>query len=172
MKSVSYTVTESPVGDLLLAADGEGLRRLVFQGGKRPLTPPASWRRDKHARVLLDAASQLKAYFAGDLREFDLPLAPEGTAFQLRVWKGLQDIPWGETRSYGELAASIGSPNASRAVGAANGKNPLAIVIPCHRVIGSTGKLTGFGGGLHVKANLLKLERQPSGIREEAPSFL
>lgn len=103
---------------------------------------------------------QLKAYFAGELEEFDLPLAPEGTAFQLKVWENLCDIPFGETISYGELARRIGNPNASRAVGLANGSNPIPIIIPCHRVIGSNGKLTGYGGGLPIKEKLLALERK------------
>ncbi len=103
---------------------------------------------------------QLHSYFARELEEFDLPLAPEGTAFQLRVWKRLCDIPYGETISYGELARRLDNPNASRAVGLANGSNPIPIVIPCHRVIGSNGKLTGYGGGLPIKEKLLALERR------------
>ena len=103
---------------------------------------------------------QLRAYFAGELEAFDLPLAPQGTPFQLAVWKRLCEIPYGETISYGELARRIGNPNASRAVGLANGSNPIPIVIPCHRVIGSNGKLTGYGGGLPIKEKLLALERR------------
>jgi methylated-DNA-[protein]-cysteine S-methyltransferase len=102
---------------------------------------------------------QLRAYFAGELETFDLPLAPEGTPFQLEVWRRLCEIPYGETISYGELARRLGNPNASRAVGLANGANPIPIVIPCHRVIGSDGKLTGYGGGLPIKEKLLALER-------------
>lgn len=172
MNSMNYTITESPVGDLLIAGDEDGLRHIVFQGGTRPMTPPASWRRDDRPRMLQEALAQLKAYFDGGLQNFDLPLAPIGTPFQCSVWNALGDIPWGETRSYGELAAVIGRPGASRAVGAANGKNPLPIVIPCHRVIGSTGKLTGFGGGLEVKAGLLRLEGHENEATYGAPGFL
>jgi methylated-DNA-[protein]-cysteine S-methyltransferase len=107
-----------------------------------------------------EAVRQLRAYFAGELQAFDLPLAPQGTPFQLAVWKHLCEIPYGETISYGELARRIGNPNASRAVGLANGSNPIPIVIPCHRVIGSNGKLTGYGGGLPIKDKLLGLERR------------
>jgi methylated-DNA-[protein]-cysteine S-methyltransferase len=110
--------------------------------------------------VLRQAADQLGAYFAGTLRRFDLPLDLRGTSFQKRVWSELLRIPFGETRSYGELARVVGNPNASRAVGAANGRNPVAIVVPCHRVIGSDGGLVGFGGGLHYKRRLLDLERE------------
>jgi len=115
------------------------------------------WRRDD--RAFDDVVSQLEEYFEGRRREFQLALAPEGTPFQLRVWKALLDIPYGETISYGELAERIGQPSASRAVGLANGSNPIPIVIPCHRVIGSNGKLTGYGGGLAIKERLLALER-------------
>jgi len=112
------------------------------------------------ARFFNDTISQLDSYFAGGLKQFDLPLAPEGTPFQLKVWQRLCEIPYGETMSYGELARRIGNPNASRAVGLANGANPIPIVIPCHRVIGSNGKLTGYGGGLPIKEKLLALERR------------
>ena len=122
-----------------------------------------SWTKD--AKPFKEVCSQLESYFAGDLQEFDLPLAPVGTEFQQRVWSTLTEIPYGETWSYGELARHIGKPKASRAVGAANGLNPIPVIIPCHRVIGSSGKLTGFGGGLQTKEYLLALEseaRSPS----------
>jgi methylated-DNA-[protein]-cysteine S-methyltransferase len=109
---------------------------------------------------LKEIVRQLRAYFAGTLEKFHLPLSPQGTQFQLGVWKRLCDIPYGETISYGELARRIGNPNASRAVGLANGSNPIPIIIPCHRVIGSNGKLTGYGGGLPIKEKLLALERR------------
>jgi methylated-DNA-[protein]-cysteine S-methyltransferase len=109
-----------------------------------------------------EAVRQLSEYFAGERKEFDFPLAPEGTEFQRAVWKRLQEIPYGQTISYGELARRVGNPKASRAVGAANGKNPIPIVIPCHRVIGADGKLTGFGGGLPIKEALLAIERSSS----------
>lgn len=153
-----YTTIDSPVGPLLLAADDAGLRRIHFQAGPHPLTPPPEWR---CVDVLPgDAARQLRAYFAGDLRQFDLPLVPEGTTFQLEVWAALEEIPYGQTISYATLAQRIGRPSSTRAVGAANGQNPLPIVIPCHRVIGSTGALTGYGGGLRAKEILLSLEQK------------
>jgi methylated-DNA-[protein]-cysteine S-methyltransferase len=152
------TTIESPVGPLLLAADDSGLRRLEFVNGRKPAQPDPRWHED--AQYLHEAILQLRAYFAGDLETFDIPLAPEGTPFQLTVWKHLCDIPYGETISYGELARRVGNPNASRAVGLANGSNPIAIVVPCHRVIGSNGKLTGYGGGLPIKEKLLALERR------------
>lgn len=153
------TYMESPVGRLLLEGDDEGLRRVAFAGGegnvRQAVRPPA---------LLLNAVNQLNAYFAGDLRGFDLPLKLVGTPFQVAVWQALQDIPYGETTSYGEMARRVGTPNGSRAVGLANGSNPIAIVVPCHRVIGSNGKLTGYGGGLDNKQTLLALERQHAGV--------
>jgi len=147
---------ESPVGKLLLAADAAGLRVLSFESSKRAAPVEPDWREDRAAFV--EAIRQLKAYFDGELREFDLPLAPEGTEFQLRVWDSLRMIPYGETISYGQLAQKIGNAKAVRAVGLANGSNPIPIIIPCHRVIGSDGGLTGFGGGLLNKRKLLALE--------------
>ncbi len=114
----------------------------------------------KMQQPLREAVRQLRAYFAGELERFDLTLAPEGTPFQLSVWNRLYEIPYGDTISYGELARRVGNPNASRAVGLANGSNPISIVVPCHRVIGSNGKLTGYGGGLPIKEKLLALERR------------
>ncbi len=151
-----YSHMDSPIGQLLLAGDETGLTLISFPDGSRARQAEPDWeRRDSP----FDAAKrQLDDYFRGRLTEFDLALAPRGTAFQLKVWRTLQKIPYGETTTYGTLARRIGRPRASRAVGAANGANPLPIVIPCHRVIGSTGKLTGFGGGLPTKAALLKLE--------------
>jgi methylated-DNA-[protein]-cysteine S-methyltransferase len=121
--------------------------------------------------LLLEAGNQLAAYFAGKLREFHLPLEMAGTDFQLRVWNRLLQIPYGETRSYGELARALGTPAAVRAVGAANGANPIAIVVPCHRVIGSNGALTGYGGGLPLKRRLLELERSNTSLLSEAHGF-
>jgi methylated-DNA-[protein]-cysteine S-methyltransferase len=154
----SFTQIESPLGPLLLVADEAGLREIRFVNGRRPTQPEPSWKED-HA-PLIETIRQLQAYFAGELENFDLQLAPEGTPFQLGVWRRLCDIPYGETISYGELADRIGNPKASRAVGLANGSNPIPIVIPCHRVIGSNGKLTGYGGGLPIKEKLLALERR------------
>ena len=151
-----YTRMESPVGKLLLAADGQGLRQVSFESSKRAASVQPDWCEDK--APFADVIGQLPAYFAGELREFDVPLAPEGTEFQLRVWNSLRGIPYGETISYLQLAQEIGNPKAVRAVGLANGCNPIPIIIPCHRVIGSDGSLTGFGGGLPNKKKLLALE--------------
>jgi methylated-DNA-[protein]-cysteine S-methyltransferase len=164
-----YTYLDSPVGRLLLAGDEAGLRLIRFPSERSEAEPGPGWRRDDAG--LTETVRQLRAYFAGTLKDFDLPLAPQGTAFQRSVWRALRRIPYGETASYGEVARAIGRPTASRAVGAANGANPLPIVIPCHRVIGSTGKLTGFGGGLDTKAALLALERRGRGGEAQA-SFL
>jgi methylated-DNA-[protein]-cysteine S-methyltransferase len=146
-----YTFMDSPVGRLLLARGEEGLSTISFDGA-----PLDDWTRDDSS--FDDARSQLLAYFANELRVFELPLAPRGTPFQLDVWRALQQTPYGQTRSYAQLAREIGRPNAVRAVGAANGANPIPIVVPCHRVIGSNGSLTGFGGGLTAKRYLLDLE--------------
>ena len=139
---------ETPIGPLTLEADENAVTAIRFGAGAVQDVSP-----------LLDAAeAQLHEYFAGTRRVFDLPLAPHGTAFQQRVWAALRAIPYGETRTYGELAAAVGNPNASRAVGMANHCNPIPIVIPCHRVIGANGTLTGYAGGLDVKRKLLALE--------------
>jgi methylated-DNA-[protein]-cysteine S-methyltransferase len=158
MTLMVYTQIESPVGPLLLVADEAGLRQILFVNGRHQARPEPSWKVD--AAPLEKTIGQLRSYFAGEREEFDLPLAPEGTPFQQEVWRRLCDIPYGETISYGELARRIGNPQASRAVGLANGSNPIPIVIPCHRVIGSNGKLTGYGGGLPIKEKLLALERK------------
>jgi methylated-DNA-[protein]-cysteine S-methyltransferase len=157
--TLRYDEIESPVGPLLVAADDAGLRRIHFQLGRRALEPDPAWRREP--RALREVARQLAEYFARERRAFDLPLAPEGTPFQLEAWRALVAIPYGTTISYGELARRIGKPEAARAVGAANGANPLPIVVPCHRVIGRDGSLTGFGGGLLAKRALLELEGAP-----------
>jgi methylated-DNA-[protein]-cysteine S-methyltransferase len=150
---VTWTVLDpTPVGPLLLMAEGGALTGLHFGAG------PGPGERDDDDPVLRLAAAQLAEYFAGDRKEFDLPLAPVGTEFQRRVWEQLCLIPYGTTITYGELARRIGNANASRAVGLANGRNPIAIVVPCHRVIGSNGKLVGFAGGMETKTALLELE--------------
>ena len=151
----------TPVGRLRLAGDESGLRGISFQN-RFPRAAPAESPLSTEA-PFREAIAQLEAYFAGALRRFDLPLAPEGTPFQREVWSALTAIPYGETVSYGELARRLGRPAASRAVGAANGQNPIPIVIPCHRVIGADGSLTGFGGGLAIKRRLLDLEAGTSG---------
>ena len=152
-----YTHMASPIGRLLLTGDDQGLTLIRLPGDSYAREPAPDWRAD--AGPFDAALDQLDAYFAGARTDFDLALAPRGTPFQHAVWDALRTIPYGETRSYGEIAGAIGRPTASRAVGAANGRNPLPIVVPCHRVIGSTGKLTGFGGGLETKAALLEFER-------------
>lgn len=158
MGEVYYTKFESPVGPLLLAGDAKALRLVSFGGGKRSTPPQTDWKQNRSA--FAEVIRQLQAYFRGELKEFDLPLAMEGTAFQLRVWNELRAIPYGETISYAQLAGRVGSPKAVRAVGAANGSNPIPIIVPCHRVIGSDGSLTGFGGGLSTKKKLLELENR------------
>jgi len=145
----------SPIGPLRLAATDQGLCRIVLPGERA--APPSGWEQHRHP-VLSEAQRQLDLYFSGRLRDFTLPLAPQGTPFQLHVWQALGDIPYGATISYAELAARIGRPRAVRAVGGANGRNPLPIIRPCHRVIGSDGGLTGFSAGLSIKRYLLHLE--------------
>ena len=153
-----YRTIDSPIGPLIIAGDHDGLRFLLFGKGRNgQMKAKPEWEPDRG--TLKEPAKQLTAYFAGKLRDFDLPLAPEGTPFQRAVWGELVKIPYGETTSYGELARRLGNPNAVRAVGLANGANPIAIVIPCHRVIGSNGSLVGYGGGLPIKQALLTLEQ-------------
>ena len=153
-----YTQLPSPIGLLLLVGDDRGLRQIAFAENGRAAPPNPDWKQDSTA--LNEPIRQLRAYFAGEIEAFDLALAPDGTPFQQKVWNELCRIPYGQTISYGDLARRIGNPNASRAVGLANGSNPIPIVIPCHRVIGSNGKLTGYGGGLPIKEKLLALERR------------
>ena len=153
-----YTYLPSPIGSLLLVADDNGLRQINFPVKGAPVQPAADC--SENPQALAECVRQLRAYFSGELERFELPLAPHGTAFQQKVWTELCTIPYGETISYGELARRIGNPNASRAVGLANGSNPIPIIIPCHRVIGSSGKLTGYGGGLPIKEKLLGLEKR------------
>ena len=149
-----WTETPTPVGPLLLAREGNAVTTISFGGHARK-----EWRRDDDA--FGDVVAQLREYFAGTRKTFDLELQPRGTEFQLSVWRELRRIPYGELRSYRDIALAIGKPEAVRAVGAANGANPLPIVVPCHRVIGSNGSLTGFGGGLEAKRYLIDLERTP-----------
>ena len=155
--SLAYRIVPSPIGELLLVGDGRTLRRLAFV---RDEPPPIDegWTPDTHG-VLDPVRRELDAYFAGRLTRFGTAVTPHGTPFQQKVWTALVEIPYGETRSYGQLARHIGAERAVRAVGAANGANPIAIIVPCHRVIGANGSLTGFGGGLPVKRALLDLEQ-------------
>lgn len=156
---IYYTYLESPIGRLLLTSDGTSLTGLYMEPHRHGPTSTEGWMRDDEAAPFPTARKQLEAYFAGELQEFDVPLAPQGTPFQQRVWNELCNIPFGQTWSYGELARRIGQPTASRAVGLANGKNPISVIVPCHRVIGANGKLVGYGGGLDRKSTLLQLER-------------
>ncbi|MFN3236956.1 MAG: methylated-DNA--[protein]-cysteine S-methyltransferase [Pseudomonadales bacterium] len=157
-----YTFLQSPIGPLLLAGSETALEFIGFPEGKGKIEPGPEW--IKTEDVFKSAIGQLTEYFAGDRQVFDLALAPSGTAFQLEVLQALQHIPFGQTCSYGDIASTIKRPKAVRAVGAANGRNPLPIVIPCHRVIGSNGSLTGFGGGLSAKAWLLQHEKKVLGV--------
>jgi methylated-DNA-[protein]-cysteine S-methyltransferase len=149
-----YTIMTSPVGELLLVGDETALRGLHFRDGAYPLAGEYRSAREPFAC----ARNQLEQYFAGERRDFELTLALHGPAFHKRVWEALLTIPYGATRSYGQIAAQVGDPGAARAVGYANGRNPIAIVVPCHRVIGADGRLTGYGGGLARKRRLLDLE--------------
>lgn len=153
-----YAYLDSPIGRLLVAGDALGLRHILFASEDQARAIQPDWRPDR--RLLAEALHQLDAWFDGRRRHFDLPLAATGTPFRRRVWAELVRIPHGTAISYGELARRIGQPRASRAVGAANGANPLPIVVPCHRVIGADGRLTGFGGGLPVKRWLLEHEQR------------
>jgi len=161
--SVYVHEIESPIGPIRLVAGEEALTECQFGAG--PLSPvPEGAVVDPTRPVLREAARQLAAYFAGRLRAFDLPLAAPGTDFQRTVWRALLEIPFGETRSYADIARAVGRPTAVRAVGGANGRNPIGIIVPCHRVIGKDGTLTGYAGGLDAKRALLALERDALGL--------
>ena len=169
MPAMHYTILPTPIGPLVLAGPDERLACIGFPRGKGAVTPGSDWHRDDSAFAA--ARAQLEAYFDGRLTRFELALSPQGTPFQRAVWQALTEIPPGETISYGELARRIGRPGASRAVGAANGANPLPIVVPCHRVIGAGGSLTGFAGGLDIKRFLLALEGGRRAAHPEQPSL-
>ncbi|MFB7605142.1 methylated-DNA--[protein]-cysteine S-methyltransferase [Streptomyces gardneri] len=166
MPTVQHTVVDSPYEPLTLVAVDGVLSRIHMTGQRH--RPPEETFGEPDPRPFGEAIHQLDAYFAGELTEFDLPLHLVGTPFQLRVWEELCRIPYGETRTYGELAEALGNPTASRAVGLANGKNPVSIVVPCHRVVGAGGSLTGYGGGLDRKQRLLALE---AGVQAPAALF-
>ncbi len=155
-----YCYFDTPIGELLLAGEAEALAMIGFPKGAMRRDPEPDWIYNEKPLAL--AREQLAEYFAGERKDFDLPLSLTGTEFQIAVLEALQKIPYGETTSYGAIAKQIGRPKAVRAVGAANGRNPIPIIVPCHRVIGSTGDLTGFGGGLDTKAELLRLEAENS----------
>ncbi len=152
-----YTTMDSPIGELLLFGDGQALHGLYMQEGRKPVRIAPRWKRSP--ALFADVQTQLQEYFAGKRTMFDTPLVMNGSQFERAVWRALQDIPYGETVSYGEIARRIGQPAAARAVGLANGRNPIAVIVPCHRVIGANGSLTGYGGGLERKRLLLELER-------------
>lgn len=159
---IAYTELDSPIGRLILAGVGDCLHYLLFPTNRHPPKEQADWvfRADGFG----EARQQLADYFAGARQDFDLELAPQGTPFQCQVWQALRQIPYGDTWSYADLAKYLGQPTAVRAVGAANGRNPLPIIIPCHRVIGSNGSMTGFGGGIPIKQQLLQLEAAQRGL--------
>ena len=160
------TTTDSSVGPLVLTSDGTALTGVLFDAELDP-----TWSTEPCA-VLDRAVAQLGEYFAGERTEFDLPLEPAGTPFQRSTWLALREIPYAETINYGQLALRVGNPKASRAVGLANGRNPISIVVPCHRVIGADGSLTGYGGGLDRKRLLLDLERRVAGVEDPQLSLL
>jgi len=155
-ENMYYTTFESPIGPLFLAGGEEGLKYLNIRKGKKKIEVPDDWQENKE--FFSEISRQLEAYFAGQLKSFEVKLAPEGTEFHKSVWKALTEIPYGETRTYKEIAISVGKPKAYRAVGLANNRNPISIIVPCHRVIGTNGKLTGYASGLDVKEFLLRLE--------------
>ena len=163
-----YSHVDSPIGDLLVAGDGEAICMIGFPEGPMRRAPDPGWVQSDE--LFGETRRQLAAYFGGTLHEFALPLRPTGTAFQLAVLEELRKIPYGTTASYAEIARRVGRPKAVRAVGAANRRNPIPIVIPCHRVIGSNGDLTGFGGGLDTKKALLRLEMENSAAYELTPA--
>ena len=157
-----HTVIDTPIGPLTLVASDDALREVRFPNG-RPVGPGDGPEAGDNP-VLVEVARQLREYFAGERTEFDVPLDPQGSAFQRAAWRGLTTIPYGETVSYGEQARRLGHDGKARAIGAANGSNPIPVILPCHRVIGSDGSLTGFGGGLETKAWLLHHERRVAGL--------
>lgn len=161
-RQLSYDTLDSPLGELLLVGDRRALHGLYMQRGRHPKRISPAWTRAREPFAAVRA--QLGEYFAGERREFDVPLAMHGSPFELRVWEALRDILYGATASYGEIARRVGRPSAARAVGLANGRNPIAVIVPCHRVIGADGSLTGYGGGIERKRLLLELERGVQSI--------
>jgi methylated-DNA-[protein]-cysteine S-methyltransferase len=156
-KQSLYTTMESPIGELLLVSDGDTLHGLYMQDGRKPKRIAPDWK--AAAEPFADVKTQLEEYFAGARTTFEVTLTVDGAPFEREVWHALEAIPYGETVSYGEIARRVGQPAAARAVGTANGRNPIAVIVPCHRVIGADGSLTGYGGGLERKRLLLELER-------------
>jgi methylated-DNA-[protein]-cysteine S-methyltransferase len=171
MKPDRYLRCDSPLGEVLILAHEGGLTHLHLCHSPAPAPAMAGLREATNDALLGQARDELVAYFDGTLRQFTVPLAPQGTLFQQQAWAALQQIPYGQTRSYGEQARTIGQPSAVRAIGAANGRNPIAILIPCHRVIGAQGALTGYAGGLEAKAFLLRLEGAPAIAKQGRLEF-
>jgi len=166
-----FTHVDSPLGTMLLVSNGSSLTGLYFVGQKYVAQPAEDWIQTEVAQPFPDVKRQLAEYFAGERRTFHLPLSFEGTPFQQRVWRAIAAIPCGETISYGALARSVGAPRSVRAAGAATGRNPISLVVPCHRVVGSDGSLTGYAGGLDRKQRLLALETSDGGsVRESRPA--
>ncbi|HEY3179210.1 MAG TPA: methylated-DNA--[protein]-cysteine S-methyltransferase [Casimicrobiaceae bacterium] len=165
---IRYCWTKSPLGDVLLVANGDALSGVYFADQKYlpPIDP--AWQEDQERAVLRSAHNQLGQYFAGSRRRFELTLAPTGTPFQRAVWNAIAQVPWGETLTYAELASRVGHPGSARAAGAATGRNPLSIVVPCHRIVGSDGSLTGYAGGLDRKRKLLVLEQPLFALARQA----
>ncbi|HYG05841.1 MAG TPA: methylated-DNA--[protein]-cysteine S-methyltransferase [Stenotrophomonas sp.] len=168
MTPIRYDRFDSPIGPLTVAADDHGLRHILFAENRHDARGRMLWQHDPDFALVAEARTQLLDYLAGRRNAFDLPLQPQGTPFQCEVWQTLARIPFGQTWTYAQLALQIGKPTAMRAVGAANGRNPLPIVLPCHRVIGADGSLTGFGGGLPTKLALLRLEGAAAVARMQA----
>lgn len=160
-----FRFVDSPLGEIFIASEDGQLTWLTFRSGPQTRTPDPEWTHAPRNALLLEVKSQLDRYFDGTLRRFDVPLGPRGTPFQRRVWQALGKIPYGTTRTYSQLARTVRRPAAHRAVGAANGQNPISVIIPCHRLVGKDGSLTGYGGGLDRKQALLELE----GARESVP---
>ena len=163
-----YDLYESPHGRMLLTATAEGLTGVYFDGQKYHAKVQPEWRRDPHHPILRDAGRELAEYFARERERFTIPLAPDGTVFQKSVWTAISTVAFGETVTYGELARRAGCPGSARAAGAATGRNPLTIVVPCHRIVGSSGGLTGYAGGLDRKRALLALESRTRDLLSAA----
>jgi methylated-DNA-[protein]-cysteine S-methyltransferase len=163
MSTIAYTTWTAPLGPLVIAASARGLIGAWFDAQKHFAGPDPAWRRDDDHPVLRDAIAQLAGYFAGTRQAFDLPCDPRGTPFQQAVWRAIADVPYGESITYAALAVRAGAPGSARAAGAATGRNPLTIIVPCHRIVGASGGLTGYAGGLARKDALLQLERAAAG---------
>ena len=169
MKTIhGYTWVPSPLGSILLVASGDALCGLYFGDQKYFPGIDGTWQQDESRPVLRAARRQLDEYFAGSRKRFDVPLAPNGTPFQRDVWNAIAQVPWGETSTYSALALRVGHAGSARAVGAATGRNPLCIIVPCHRIVGSNGSLTGYAGGLERKQKLLALERSSFALAQRA----